>query len=39
MGVSYNRNAGPVADVNLVLLVVNADVSVRTQCCLDLRLK
>jgi len=35
MGISYNRNAGPALDTDHVLLVVDADVSVRTWSCSD----
>jgi len=39
MKVSYNRNLGLVMDADLVLFVVDADVSVRTQSCSDPCLK
>ena len=39
MGVSYNINASFVLDADLALLVVNADVSVRTRSCSDPHLK
>ena len=34
---SYNRNAGLAVDMDLMLLVVDADVSVRMRSCLDPR--
>ena len=39
MGVYYNRNVGFVLDVDLVLLVIDAGVLVRTRSCSDSRLK
>jgi len=39
MGISYNRNVGLAVDVDLVLFVVDADISVRMQSCSDPCLK
>jgi len=39
MGISCNRNASFALDADLALLIVNADVSVRTQNCSDPYLK